>query len=58
MTVCNCGREGSAKMVKVKCGACASVLRGHYCADCAAAVRRQNFCTGAYRAAGLEEDLN
>ena len=57
MTVCNCGREGSAKMVKVKCGACASVLRGHYCADCAAAVRRQSFCTGAYRADGLEEDF-
>ena len=54
--LCNCGRAGSPVKVEVRCPACEETYRGHYCKECLAAVRAQEFCTGSYRADGLLEE--
>ena len=54
--LCNCRRAGSPVKVEVRCPACEETYRGHYCKECLAAVRAQEFCTGSYRADGLLEE--
>ena len=53
--LCNCGRAGSPVKVKVRCPACKETYRGHYCPECLAAIRAQEFCTGSYRAEDLDD---